>query len=116
MLYRLGEHVVYSLPPGGQENVLTLTKLLRVKSINDYYLFPTRECLELVTQHNDAGSHTWGKSALLRPSGSEVTVPSSCFQRKVMLYPEPILYLVISLIPAFFVCIDYQRPHFQLLV
>lgn len=37
MLYRLGEHVVYLLPPGDQENVLTLTKLLRVKSINDYF-------------------------------------------------------------------------------
>ena len=64
MLYRLGEHVVYSLPPGGQENVLTVTKLLRVKSIKDYYLFATGECLELVMQHNDAGSHTWGKGAI----------------------------------------------------
>ena len=89
MLYRLGEHIVYSLPPGDQEKILTLTKLVRVKVSNEYHLFATGDCLEPVMQGTDAGSHPWGKGALLRPAGSEVTVPSSCFQRKVMLYPEP---------------------------
>lgn len=111
MLYRLGEHVVYLLPPGGQENVLTLTKLLRVKSINDYYLFATGECLELVMQHNDAGSHTWGKGALLRPAGSEVTVPSSCYGR--LCFTQG---LIISLIPAFMSVLITRDHTFQLLV
>lgn len=70
ILFRLGEHIVYSLLPGGEEKILTLTKLL--------------------------------------VPGSEVTLPSSCIQRKVMLYPEPDNLTD----PSFYVCIDYQRPHF----
>ena len=70
ILFRLGEHIVYSLLPGGEEKILTLTKLL--------------------------------------VRGSEVTLPSSCIQRKVMLYPEPDNLTD----PSFYVCIDYQRPHF----
>ena len=70
ILFRLDEHIVYSLLPGGEEKILTLTKLL--------------------------------------VRGSEVTLPSSCIQRKVMLYPEPDNLTD----PSFYVCIDYQRPHF----
>ena len=66
------------------------------------------KCLEPVVQGTDTEVHRWSKGALLRPTGSEVTLPSSCIQRKVMLYPEPDNLTD----PSFYVCIDYQRPHF----
>lgn len=108
ILFRLGEHIVYSLLPGGEEKILTLTKLTRVKVNNECHLFATGECLEPVVQGTDTEVHRWSKGALLRPTGSEVTLPSSCIQRKVMLYPEPDNLTD----PSFYVCIDYQRPHF----
>lgn len=35
MLYRLGEHIIYTLPSNGQEQLLTLTKLVRTKLKRD---------------------------------------------------------------------------------
>ena len=64
--------------------------------------------MEPVVQGTDTEVHRWSKGALLRLTGSEVTLPSSCIQRKVMLYPEPDNLTD----PSFYVCIDYQRPHF----
>ena len=94
--------------PGGEENILTLTKLTRVKVNNECHLFATGECLEPVVQGTDTEVHRWSKGALLRPTGSEITLPSSCIQRKVMLYPESDNLTD----PSFYVCIDYERPHF----
>ena len=85
-----------------------MTKHTRVKVNNECHLFATGQCLELVVQGTDTEVHRWSKGALLRLTGSEVTLPSSCIQRKVMLYPEPDNLTD----PSFYVCIDYQRPHF----
>ena len=35
MLYRLGELIIYTLPSNGQEQLLTLTKLVRTKLKRD---------------------------------------------------------------------------------
>ena len=64
--------------------------------------------MEPVVQGTDTEVHRWSKGAMLRLTGSEVTLPSSCIQHKVMLYPEPDNLTD----PSFYVCIDYQRPHF----
>ena len=69
---------------------------------------PLGSVWNLSIQGTDTEVHRWSKGALLRPTGSEVTLPSSCIQRKVMLYPEPDNLTD----PSFYVCIDYQRPHF----
>ena len=108
MLYRLGENIVYTLPSNGQEKLFTLTELVRIKLNEKYHLFAIGDCLEHVMHGSDVGIHQWGKHALLRPAGVQITVPSSCIQRKVMLYPEPANLSD----PSFFVCIDYQRPEF----